>query len=442
MYAIAIVILVLVAALGTCCGFAAAVCAGLLLRSMHVEVAPVAVLVRRYGVAGAARWLVRHALGRWSGPGRSLLLCLVAVLFAGVAAGVSAPTVMWFALPRALTDGEGMLRAYGVLALVGGVVGVVVWWRGLTFLVRPRLSKRSAALDLTRLPVRARRGRTRLLINMYWQRQLGIAAFFGAAYPWLLLVLIAPSISSHGAAHPPDPGAAHPPDPHSFQSAPVFNMLIGVVIAAPSLAPALLLMEWLDRRLRAVNAAIAILEYLYPAGDARRQELSARMPPDPSNPRRTRLSTIARHLAGAACRLDQKQPTGLRPHPTAVLLPGVADRIRVHLAGVGSLEGGPDEELARALRLTVGVLAEPADPGDYRRLADLVDAFDADGNPRERLAAATAGRAERLVGRISDGIERTGRTVKAVTGIAVVIIAVFLLALGRLGLTAVLPHLK
>jgi hypothetical protein len=187
---------------------------------------------------------------------------------------------------------------------------------------------------------------------------------------------------------------------------------------------------------------VKICQLLDPDRDLSRNNMRALLLiPDPLAQIRAQLGRICDLLAEGARNLDAEQVRGHTPHPTASLMRGVARTIGQFLQGPRSYDTRLPDDLRETLSMVVAVLCGSADLVVFNALAQQVAAFDDDGKPSANLYVKPPGRLAAFYSRATSTVTGITAIVAALTGIAVPMIAVVLIVLGRLDIEGLLGHL-
>lgn len=428
---------------------AAATFAGVLMWDNHYDVTGTRwfILVRRYGLLGAARrglWNVvtRRATIEDIGDVKKLAVFIMTPPLVGFMAPVLCLALVRFTLlpPRSQHSplGDALSNAILLTGSLGAVCGTWVWLRGLSYIAKPYAKRRR--LPRLRVPVELnRRSRDLLAINIFWREQTRTAYFFASMYPFLILMAMSATLDPSAFSEP------SPVPPSTDSGMPILiTLLIMFLFLAPSLVPARTAAKWVQRRFADSQAAedlCSVLRFCDPETSAP-ELIDADVIQDSMEMRRTELARVGELLHQAAGQLDAQQPPGFTPHPTATIFRGIVQKIRQHLSSPNAYDAQIPEKLTETLRLTLLVLAGACGVNDYKALAAHVSAFDDTGNPSVELFTKPPGRLARLYEWMTATVTRTAALVAGLTTLAVPVTAVFLAVLGKIQIEPLLHLLK
>lgn len=404
------------------------------------------VLVRRYGLLGAARWFLSRAVNRrlkirFTELGKFVILFIMAPTL-GYIAPASFPYLLFLSLfapdarPNPLYD--ALTHAVGVTGPLGALIATWIWVRGLSYVANPSI-KRGRVPPFQAPRELDKRTRSILADCFFWYQHVYTAKLFASIYPFLIFITVIDTIdpplystlsSSQGST--------------SSLSPPLLNALTALAVTAPAIVPASAAANSVLRRISGLQAAVELCNLLQPLDASNSEPKQSSFPgiiTDATETRRKELISAGELLHQTAGRLDAQQPRGFTPHPTATIFRGVVQKIRQHLSSTGAY-GTPPAQLIETLRLTLSVLIDTCSADDYKVLATRVSAFDDAGKPSVELFTKPPGRPARIYGWLTATIARVGALVAALTGLAVPIAAITLTAMGKIDINALLGFLK
>lgn len=420
--------------------------AGYALRAIHNMVIPTRwfLLVRRYGVWGASWRCVASATrkiirGNWPLSRRSLepLLAVILVPATGYIAAVFLPGIVpILLLPSSFSSselGKVLSRASMGVGVIGALIAVYLWLRGLGYVARPSVRRR---VQLPRLPVPdefSRTIRNNLTLTVYWYSRFDSAIMFASIYPWcFFLAIIARGFSSSSSA-----------DSNSSQSFPV---LLGALILMSVLLITILPAEATAYPIkhRMVSAKVCeelfLLLQLAEEGGASSDGISPMLIIDPLGSRQI-LAQVAGHIADVARQLDARQVRGFPPHPISTLLRAISHSLRQFLENERSLQEHIPDDIIGTLKMTLLLFGGRRDRIFYQSLAEQVSAFDEYGHPAIDVVEKPPGRLTSIISRTATSIPKIALVVTGLSAIVAIAIAAALLAIHRMSVDEFLHFL-
>jgi hypothetical protein len=321
-------------------------------------------------------------------------------------------------------------KAVGASPLRGLVIGAVAslaactyfWMAGLSYAAKPSKARKKGRLPRIELPYLSQQAQDDLAIRVFWYLNLNRAFFMAMIFPWFYVVA-----TWLGAPKYPAPPSS-------------WNSFLGPGLIIASTACPSQVAKWLYRRLIFEQLTVAACALLNPVVPPKAAGSLGEIG-DPLKSRRLQLAKLGVLLTEAARQLDERQPTGARPHPVATLLRAAATRLSEFLRSQRSWSGTVPRGILDLPRLILAVIATPTDPGAFEELSRRLQAFDRTGSPQSESVQGQPGKLLAFARRANAGVAETASTVKALGVIAVIVIVVILLILHRTSLNGMLPYL-
>lgn len=405
------------------------------------------VLVRRYGLLGAARWFLSRAVHRrlkirFTELGKFVIVFIMAPTL-GYMAPASFPYLLFLSLfpPDARSNPlyDTLTHAVDVTGPLGALIATWIWVRGLSYVANPSIKRGrvppfQAPRDLDK------RTHSILADCFFWYQHVYTAKIFASIYPFLIFTTVIETMDP-----PLYSRLSSSQDSTLPLSPPLLNVLTALAVTAPAILPASAAANSVLRRISGLQAAVELcnlLQLLDASNSKPKQGSFPGIISDATETRRKELISAGELLHQTAGRLDAQQPRGFTPHPTATIFRGVVQKIRQHLSSTSAYGTPPPAQLIETLRLTLSVLIDTCSTDDYKVLATRVSAFDDTGKPSVELFTKPPGRPARIYGWMTATIARVGALVAALAGLAVPIAAITLTAMGKIDINALLGFLK
>jgi hypothetical protein len=151
---------------------------------------------------------------------------------------------------------------------------------------------------------------------------------------------------------------------------------------------------------------------------------------------RRELAHITELLVRAANRLDSSVTGPLIPHPNGVLLRGCAAHVRTYLSSLASLAAPAPSSINTILTEASILFAGPSASDFYEDLNSMVTAFNPDGTPVPEFAEGGQQGTWSLVRRAADAVETSHKLAVSSIGIVSILVLLYLIITGRLGISA------
>jgi hypothetical protein len=362
----------------------------------------------------------RRTIGRTSHrattPG---LVALLGVALMAIFLGNLSSAIVWLAykLGAKLVHGPTPEEAPAYLLWVGGVIALLYLIDAVRYAVHPVANWRTPS-DLPRVPLDPRHvswtNRVLFFRCVYLYKRWRLVAQFSVIGGAVLLGLGASYFTAEQSSAPKGWGEDD------------VRAMLWVAGFALGTMVSFALDRMLVRGMAAIHGAVVAADCLESESEsfhARRSRIA-----DPFGQRRKQTVRAADALARTARRIDRAGGD----HPVASILYACAARLRAQLRQVSSFSTTFPPETRRTLEIALVVIAGPRNPHTYASLGDEVDAFDAAGQPRAQLREG--GDRKGLLTRAVETTEQYFRLTGAAWGIFLIVVAIYLLVVGRLDL--------
>ena len=319
---------------------------------------------------------------------------------------------------------------------VGAITGTVIWLRGLSYVARPSIPRRTGRLQRLSFPAGlTQAARDHLSLNIYWYSRIPSAIIFAAIYPWWFLFVVLASVHSNSSTTNSGSSQITPP---------LLALFFFLLALSITMIPASLVARPIE--LRMISARVCE-ELCLLLSSAESGPPSIEMPfssliVDPLGRFRSDLAQIAGHLADTARQLDARQMRGFPPHPISTLLRAVSRSIREFLGNERSLQTSIPDDLTELLGMTLALFGAHHDQSVYDRLAQRVSAFDEHGDADVNVLEKPPGWIAHFLSRTASGIPKMALAVASIATVAAIIIALVLFILHRMNVNDLLHYLR
>lgn len=421
---------------------------GCLLREIHKLVIPTRwfLLVRRYGVWGAlwrsvlsaARKIIR---GTWPLSLRSLDVIpfvLTVPLIGFIATAILPGIVPVLLLPNSFNSselGKLLFRVSMGVGVIGALITLYLWLRGLGYVARPSIRRRAQLPHLSIPDEFSQSVRDNLTLTIYWYSRLDSAIKFASIYPWFFFLAIVAKAASSAPS-------ANSSSSHSFPV--LLGALILISIVLVTTLPAEVVSYPIKHRMVSAKVCeeLCLLLKLAETGDTSGGDASPSLITDPFRNRRQLLAQIADDLADVARQFDARQTRGFPPHPVSTLLRAISHSLRQFLGNECSLNKFIPDDLVKTLTMTLMLFGGRHDRLIYQGLAEQVSAFDQHGNPAVDVVEKPPSRITSFISRTAASVPKIAIVVTSIAAVAAIITALALVALHRMGVNDLLNTLK